>query len=61
MKQNYRVAIKRTGIPTAHYIVRTVSDYESVNELIYYLLKGFDDIELIKWVPIPKLEEANDG
>ena len=61
MKQNFRVAIKRTGIETTHYIVRTEKDKESVDELIWYLVNNRDDLELIKWVPIPKLEEVKDN
>lgn len=61
MKQNFRVAIKRIGIETTHYIVRSNKDRQAVDELIQYLFDNCDDLELIKWVPIPKLEEANNG
>lgn len=58
MKQNYRVAIKRTGIACTHYIIRSASDLVLLQAMISDLVSTYSDIEYIKWIPIPAREEG---
>lgn len=58
MKQQFRIAISRKGIGTTHYVIRDDDDLVNIQCMIVELLNQWDDIEHIKWVPIPALEEV---
>ena len=58
MKQQFRIAIKRTGIQTTDYVIRDDVDLVNIQCMIAELLGQWSDIEYIKWVPIPDLEEV---
>ncbi len=59
MNQSFRIAIKLEGQEATHYIVRDWMDLENMFILIKDRLERRDDIEYIKWVPIPDLEEVH--
>lgn len=58
MKQQFRIAIKRIGIQSTHYVIRDDDDLTNIQFMIAELLGRWNDIEYIKWVPIPDLEEV---
>lgn len=58
MKQQFRIAISRKGTGTTHYVIRDDDDLVNLQSMIEELLIQCDDIENIKWVPIPDLEEV---
>ena len=58
MKQQFRIAIKRIGIQSTHYVIRDDDDLVNIQCMIAELLGQWNDIEYIKWVPIPDLEEV---
>lgn len=57
MKQTFRVEVNRFGIPSAHYVVRDNRDLVVFNDMIAELVKQFDDITSIEWLPL----RINDG
>lgn len=58
MKQQFRIAVKRIGHDSTHYVIRDDDDLVNIQCMIVELLNQWDDIEHIKWVPIPALEEV---
>lgn len=58
MKQSFRVAIKIAGHDTTHYVIRDRVDLKVMLKLIEYNIEEFE-IESIKFVPIPALEEVD--
>ena len=57
LKQSYRIAIKIKGEDTTHYVIRDVEDLKTMLEIVESNIVRFD-IESIKFVPIPALEEV---
>ena len=58
MNQSFRIAVKRTGREAKHYVIRDYYDLVNFECLLGDILVDVDDIEYIKWVPIPALEEV---
>lgn len=58
LKQSYRITIKIKGEDTTHYVIRDGVDLKNMLEVIEYNIVKFE-IESIKFVPIPDLEEVN--
>lgn len=57
LKQSYRIAIKIKGKDTTHYVIRDMVDLKNMLEVVESDLELFE-IESIKFVPIPALEEV---
>ena len=60
MIQSFRIAVKRIGHDSTHYVIRDEVDLDNILSMINAMLTDpwYDDIEYIKWVPIPALEEV---
>lgn len=56
--QSFRIAIKLKNSDATHYVIRTRSDLYNMLTLIEDVVDTEKDIEYIKWVPIPALEEV---
>ena len=59
MKQSYRIAIKMPLYGTTHYVIRDSKDLDVMLDKIRDILeRDTGEVELIKFVPIPALEEV---
>lgn len=58
MNQSFRIAIKLKGQEATHYVIRDLKDLDNMFVVITGYLHQHDNIEYIKWVPIPDLEEV---
>lgn len=66
MKRSYRIAVRLLSdspqasyCATTHYVIRDDKDLDNMLNMLRVMLTERNDVDSIKWVPIPDLEEVH--